>query len=152
MTEATTVDIHRILKILPHRYPFLLLDRIEDYELNQSLRAIKNVSINEPFFQGHFPHRPVFPGVLVLEAMAQAAAVLASLSENAESDTDVIYLFAGIDKARFKRSIEPGDQMVIEVKLKRRLKQMWKCATRASVDGNLCAAADVFFTYKRLQP
>ncbi|MEA3292018.1 MAG: 3-hydroxyacyl-ACP dehydratase FabZ [Pseudomonadota bacterium] len=150
MSESKIVDVHRIREILPHRYPFLLLDRVIDYEIDKSLRAIKNVTINEPFFQGHFPHRPVFPGVMMLEAMAQAAAVLASLCENAQADSDIIYLFAGIDKARFKRQIEPGDQMVIDVELKRRLKQMWKCAADIKVDGELCAKADVLFTYKHL--
>ncbi len=145
------LDIHQIRKVLPHRYPFLLLDRVEDYEADNWLRAIKNVTINEPCFQGHFPHRPVFPGVLTLEAIAQAAAVLASLSlGKEEAGTDTIYLFAGIDKARFKKPVEPGDQMVIDVQLKRRVRGVWRCAGQAKVDDRLCSSMELLFTYQNL--
>ncbi len=156
MTEAksaaTTIDIHRIKEILPHRYPFLLIDRVTDYTLGKTLSAIKNVSITEPFFQGHFPDRPVFPGVLILEAMAQASAILASHSPEANTatnaDENVILLFAGVDKARFKHLVEPGDQLVINVKQTHYKSRIWKYATTASVDGKLAASAQVMFTYR----
>ena len=109
MTEQNIIDIHKIREILPHRFPFLLVDRVLDFKLGKNLTAIKNVSINEPFFPGHFPERPVFPGVLILEALAQASAILASQSVEDEIEEDIIFLFAGIDKARFKKPVEPGD-------------------------------------------
>lgn len=157
----TRLDIHRIRAILPHRYPFLLIDRVLDYQLHQSLRAVKNVSVNEPFFHGHFPARPVFPGVLILEAIAQASAVLASRGLSADGDNpaesngdapneNIIFLFAGIDKARFKRPVEPGDQLLIEVSEMHRKSRIWKYAGRASVDGELAAVADILFTYRRI--
>jgi 3-hydroxyacyl-[acyl-carrier-protein] dehydratase len=123
---------------------------VEDYEADQWLRAIKNVTVNEPCFQGHFPHRPVFPGVLSLEAVAQAAAVLASLSLGKEAGEDTVYLFAGIDDARFKRTVEPGDQMVIDVQMIRRKRSVWRCAGQASVDGKLCTSLELLFTYQNL--
>ncbi len=150
MTESNRIDIHEIRKILPHRYPFLLIDRVLDYELHTTLRAIKNVTVNEPFFQGHFPARPVFPGVLILEAIAQASAILASRGLNEEPDENTIFLFAGIDKARFKRPVEPGDQLLIDVSETHSKNKVWKYAGRASVDGSLCAVADILFTYRRV--
>lgn len=153
----TRIDIHRIREILPHRYPFLLIDRVLDYELHTRLRAIKNVSVNEPFFQGHFPAYPVFPGVLILEAIAQASAILASrgLSEGGEGGDEhpgdnILFLFAGIDRARFKQPVEPGDQLLLEVEQLQRKSRIWKYAGRASVDGRLVAAADILFTYRAL--
>ena len=148
MTDETRIDIHEIRKILPHRYPFLLVDRVLDYELHKSLRAIKNVTVNEPFFPGHFPARPLFPGVLILEAIAQASAILASRGLDKEPDERTIFLFAGVDKARFKRPVEPGDQMLIEVQQTAHKGKVWKYAGRASVDGDLCAAAEILFTYR----
>ena len=148
MIEAKTIDIHRIRELLPHRYPFLLIDKVTDYELGKTLSAIKNVTINEPFFQGHFPDRPVFPGVLILEAMAQASAILASHSPEADTDENVVLLFAGVDKARFKRLVEPGDQLIIEVEQTNYKSRIWKYATKASVDGKLAASAEVMFTYR----
>ena len=145
-----TIDIHQIRRILPHRYPFLLIDKVLDWEKDKKLTAIKNVTVNEPCFQGHFPHRPVFPGVLTLEAIAQAAAILASVSMDQEAGEDTVYLFAGIDKARFKRPVEPGDQMVIEVEMIRKLKNMWKCGGRATVDGQLCSSLELMFTYQTI--
>ncbi len=145
---ANPIDIHQIRKILPHRYPFLLIDRVLDYQLNTHLTAIKNVSVNEPFFQGHFPARPVFPGVLILEAIAQASAILASRGLAEEPDENTIFLFAGIDKARFKRPVEPGDQLLIEVTQTHYKSRIWKYSTRASVDGSLAASADILFTYR----
>ncbi len=147
---SVAIDIHQILKILPHRYPFLLVDRVLDYEIDKTLTAIKNVSINEPFFNGHFPHRPVFPGVLLIEAMAQASAILASLGIDVVADETTIYLFAGVNNVRFKRQVEPGDQVKLEVELKRKKGKVWKTSATASVDGNLCATADITFTYQVL--
>jgi beta-hydroxyacyl-ACP dehydratase FabZ len=117
--SMTTMDIHQILKLLPHRYPILLVDRVLQVELGKSIRALKNVTINEPFFTGHFPHRPVMPGVLMLEAMAQAAALLSFASQGITPDDKTVYYFAGIDGARFKRPVEPGDQLVMDVELLR---------------------------------
>ncbi len=150
MTHAQTIDIHRIKEILPHRYPFLLIDRVTDYTLGKTLSAIKNISITEPFFQGHFPDRPVFPGVLILEAMAQASAILASHSPEAKAAENAILLFAGVDKARFKRPVEPGDQLIIGVEQTHYKSRIWKYATKASVDGKLAASAEVMFTYRVL--
>ncbi|MCP4010575.1 MAG: 3-hydroxyacyl-ACP dehydratase FabZ [Proteobacteria bacterium] len=144
------IDIHKILKILPHRYPFLLVDRVLDYETDKSLTALKNVSINEPFFGGHFPHRPVFPGVLLIEAMAQASAILASLGMDVTADETLVYLFAGVNNVRFKRPVEPGDQVQLNVELTRKKGKVWKTSTTATVDGTLCATADITFTYKIL--
>lgn len=145
-----SLDIHTILEQLPHRYPFLLIDRVLEYTLDESLLAIKNVTINEPFFQGHFPHRPVMPGVLILEAMAQACAILASISMDVRASPNRIYLFVGVDKARFKRPVEPGDQLRIEAKMLRKLKGIWKCEAKAVVEGQLCSSAELMFTYKDL--
>lgn len=144
----TELNIHKVLEYLPHRYPFLMVDRVLDYTIGEKLTAIKNVTINEPFFQGHFPYRPVMPGVLMLESMVQAAAILASLGLDAKSNGKRLYYFVGIDKARFKRPVEPGDQFVIQVKLEREIRSMWKCAVTGSVDDNLCCTASVMFTYK----
>ena len=113
------MDIHQILKQLPHRYPFLLVDRVLEIEKGKSIKALKNVTINEPFFVGHFPHRPVMPGVLMLEAMAQAAALLAFDTLGVTPDDKTVYYFAGIDGARFKRPVEPGDQLILDVTLDR---------------------------------
>jgi len=145
---VTTLDIHRVLEFLPHRYPFLMVDRVLDYAVDEHLTAIKNVTFNEPFFQGHFPYRPVMPGVLMLEAMVQAAAILASLGIDAKASDKVIYYFVGVDNARFKRPVEPGDQLLLEVRLERKLRGIWKCKTQATVEGELCCSADVMFTYK----
>ena len=147
-----SLDVNEIRNYLPHRYPFLLVDRVIECEPRESLVAIKNVSVNEPFFEGHFPHRPVMPGVLIIEAIAQASAILASTEFDPE-EIDVenrIYLFAGLDKARFKRPVEPGDQLRIETSINRRIRNMWKCDGQASVDGELACSAQVMFTYKDL--
>lgn len=145
------LDIHRLREILPHRYPFLLLDRVLDYEVDKQLKALKNVTVNEPCFQGHFPHHPVYPGVLILESIAQASAVLASLGLETRAGTDTVYLFAGIDKARFKRQVGPGDQMLITVQMQRRMRDIWICAGRVETDGRLCCSAEVMFTYRNLK-
>ena len=146
----TVLDINQIKEVLPHRYPFLLLDRVVDVEEGVSLKAIKNVTVNEPFFQGHFEHRPVFPGVLMIECIAQASAVLASLILDARADSKNLYLFAGVDKARFKRIVEPGDQMCIEVELKNHKQRVWRCAGTIMVDDELACTADILFTHKDL--
>lgn len=145
------IDIHEILKILPHRYPFLLVDRVLDYEIDKHLTAVKNITINEPCFPGHFPHRPVFPGVLLIEAMAQASAILASLGMDAIANENTIYLFAGVNNVRFKRQVEPGDQVQLNVELTRKKGKVWKTTATATVDGELCSTADITFTYQVLE-
>ena len=136
MTSNNTndLDIIEIFKHLPHRYPFLLIDRVIDCVPGQSLRALKNVSYNEPFFQGHFPRRPVMPGVLVLEAMAQATGILAFRTSEVQPSERSIYYLVAIDKARFKQPVEPGDQLILEVELIRTLRGVWKFSGRATVD------------------
>lgn len=148
MSSLDSLDIHQILNLLPHRYPFLLLDRVTEVVPQEKLIALKNVTINEPFFQGHFPARPVMPGVLMLEAMAQASAILASYDLEDVDIENRVYYFTAIDKARFKRPVEPGDQILFEVKTVRRIKNMWKCAGVATVDGEVAARAELMFTYK----
>ncbi len=150
MTMGKVIDIHRIREILPHRYPFLLVDRVTDYTLGETLSAYKNVTINEPFFGGHFPKRAVFPGVLILEALAQASALLAYHSPEAQSVGDVILLLAGVDKVRFKHPVEPGDQLILDVTQTNYKSRVWKYTTKASVEGVLVASANVMFTYRAL--
>jgi 3-hydroxyacyl-[acyl-carrier-protein] dehydratase len=135
------MDIHEILKYLPHRYPFLLIDRVLEINLGESLVALKNVTMNESFFTGHFPTRPVMPGVLILEAMAQAGAVLAYKSTNSTPD-GVLYYFAGIDKARFRRVVEPGDQLRLEVKVLRAKRDIWVLEGSAYVGEELACSAE----------
>lgn len=137
------VDVKEILRALPHRYPFLLVDRVVDYRPNEWLKAIKNVTINEPFFPGHFPEHPVMPGVLILEALAQASGVLNHLSVQDRSDTNPLYYLVKIDKARFKRIVVPGDQLVLEVTQKRMLRRMGLYSCSASVDGSEVASAEI---------
>ena len=144
------VDVTRIQAILPHRYPFLLVDRVVDLELGKSIRAIKNVTINEPFFTGHFPHRPVMPGVLMLEAMAQAAALLSFATQGVTPDDKTVYYFAGIDGARFKRPVEPGDQLRMEVTLDRMKAGIAKFTARALVDGELATEAQLMCTIRKI--
>jgi 3-hydroxyacyl-[acyl-carrier-protein] dehydratase len=145
-----TLDIHEVLKYLPHRYPFLLIDRVLAFTKDESLTAIKNVTINEPFFQGHFPNRPVMPGVLMIEAMAQACAILSFKSMDALPSKNSIFYFVGIDKARFKRPVEPGDQLVINVSTKRQMKGIWQFETNARVGDELCCTAELMCTYKEI--
>ncbi len=143
-----TLEIHEVMKHLPHRYPFLLVDRVIEYVPNESLVAIKNVTINEPFFQGHFPHYPVMPGVLVVEAMAQACAILSFKTLGKLPGDGGVYLFAGIDKARFKRPVGPGDQLRLSVRLIRKMQSIWRFEATATVDGALCSSAELMCTYK----
>jgi 3-hydroxyacyl-[acyl-carrier-protein] dehydratase len=144
------MDIHQILKKLPHRYPFLLVDRVLEIEKGLRIKALKNVTINEPFFQGHFPHRPVMPGVLMLEALAQAAALLSFDAVDKSADETTVYYFAGIDGARFKRPVEPGDQLVLEVAVLRAKAGIYKFSGRATVDGQLAAAAELMCTMRTI--
>ncbi|WP_096462870.1 3-hydroxyacyl-ACP dehydratase FabZ [Sulfurifustis variabilis] len=146
------MDIHEVLKHLPHRYPFLLIDRVLDYRKDEWITAIKNVSINEPFFPGHFPTRPVMPGVLVLEAMAQACAILSFKSEDLLPSPNAVYYFVGINEARFKRPVEPGDQLFLRANLKRKLRGMWIFETEARVGEETAATAELMSTYKEFGP
>jgi 3-hydroxyacyl-[acyl-carrier-protein] dehydratase len=142
------MDIHQILKKLPHRYPFLMIDRVLEIEKGKRIKALKNVTINEPFFTGHFPHRPVMPGVLMLEAMAQAAALLAFDATGVELDDKTVYYFAGIDAARFKRPVEPGDQLVMEVLLERSRAGIFKFNGVIRVDQEVACEADLMCTMR----
>jgi 3-hydroxyacyl-[acyl-carrier-protein] dehydratase len=144
------MDIHQILKQLPHRYPILLVDRVLELEKGKRIKAIKNVSINEPFFLGHFPHRPVMPGVLMLEALAQAAALLAFDTLGVVPDDKTVYYFAGIDGARFKRPVEPGDQLMLDVELDRAKAGIFKFNAKALVDGQIAVEAQLMCTMRRI--
>ena len=144
------IDIHRILKLLPHRYPILLVDRVLELEKNVRIKALKNVTINEPFFMGHFPHRPVMPGVLMLEALAQTAALLSFESMGQEPDEDTVVYFVGIDGARFKRVVEPGDQLILEASIDRARGGIYKYKTRASVGGETAVEAELMCTMRKV--
>ena len=145
--DSKIVDIERIKQILPHRYPFLMIDRVLDYKAGHSLSAIKNITVNEPFFQGHFPRKPVMPGVLIIEALAQAAALLGiqDLEDGRLGQGSVIYL-VGIDKARFRRPAGPGDQLLIDVKFCARRRNIWKYEATARVDAKQVASAELMTT------
>ena len=143
-----SLDIHKVMQMLPHRYPFLLIDRVLDYTKGETLTAIKNVTINEPFFPGHFPTRPVMPGVLVVEAMAQACGILTNLTDETQASDKGVFLFVGIDKARFKRQVEPGDQLRFEVRITRKMRGIWMYQGSAYVGEELACTADLMCTYK----
>lgn len=143
------MDIRKILANLPHRFPFLMLDRVLEFDPPQSIKAVKNVTVNEPFFTGHFPDNPVMPGVLLLESMAQAAAVLASISEEVVSDESTMHYLAGIDDARFKRVVTPGDQVIIDIEILRRKRDIWKYSGTATVDGELVCTANILSAVKK---
>jgi len=145
-----SMDIHGILKQLPHRYPILLVDRVIEVVPGERIQAIKNVTINEPFFNGHFPHRPVMPGVLMLEALAQAAALLAFATLNVVPDDQSVYYFAGIDGARFKRPVEPGDQLILDVQLDRMKAGIFKFKAKASVGDALAVEAELMCTMRSI--
>ena len=149
-TTSTSMDIHEILDHLPHRYPFILIDRVISMELGNEIVALKNVTINEPFFPGHFPYHPVMPGVLIVEAMAQAAAILSFKTMGVKPSDDSVYYFAGIDSARFKRPVSPGDQIVFNVKIDRIIKGIWKYSGLASVDGQIVAEAQMMCILKAI--
>jgi 3-hydroxyacyl-[acyl-carrier-protein] dehydratase len=142
------MDIQHILRRLPHRYPFLLVDRVLEVEEGVRIKALKNVTINEPFFAGHFPSRPVMPGVLMLEALAQAAALLAFRSMAEGLGDDTVYYFVGIDGARFKRPVVPGDQLVLEAELTRAKSSIYKFRTRAMVGAELAVEAELMCTMR----
>jgi 3-hydroxyacyl-[acyl-carrier-protein] dehydratase len=146
------MNIHQILKQLPHRYPFLLVDRVLELEKGKTLKALKNVTMNEPFFEGHFPHRPVMPGVLMLEALAQAAALLAFDALNTSPNDETVYYFAGIDGARLKRPVEPGDQLILEVELLRMKAGIFKFKSRASVAGETAVEAELTCAMRAIDP
>ncbi len=141
MSEGFPMDIHAVLKQLPHRYPLLLVDRVIECVPGKSIRAIKNVTINEPFFPGHFAHRPVMPGVMILEALAQAAGILAFKTAGVVPDAETRFYFVGIDKARFRRPVEPGDQLILKATLERSMRGIWKFSTVAEVGGEEVASA-----------
>lgn len=143
-----TMDIHEILKYLPHRYPFLLVDRVLSCESGKEIVALKNVTINEPFFSGHFPHHPIMPGVLIIEALAQAAALLTLKTANLKVDSDSVYYFVGIDEARFKKPVYAGDQLILKVAIARQLKGVWKYSARAEVNDKLVTEAKLMCTMR----
>ena len=142
MTEPLQLDMHAILERLPHRYPFLLIDRVLECRPGESIRALKNVTYNEPYFPGHFPGRPVMPGVIIIEAMAQAAGILCFITANVIPDAKTRFFFVGIDKARFRRPVVPGDQLILTAQLQRTLKGIWRYATEARVGAHEVAHAE----------
>ena len=144
------MEIEAILRCLPHRYPLLLVDRVLDCQPGVSLRALKNVSVNEPFFVGHFPHYKVMPGVLIVEALAQAAAILSYKTLDKQPDGNSVYYFVGIDGARFKRPVTPGDQLILDVTLGRQLRGIWKFQGRARVGEAVVAEAELMCTLREV--
>ena len=150
MSSSTALDIHQILKKLPHRYPILLVDRVLEIEDGKRITALKNVTINEPFFMGHFPHRPVMPGVMMLEAMAQTAALLAFSATGSELSANSVIYFAGIDGARFKRPVEPGDQLLMEVELLRSKAGIYKFKGVARVGEDIACEAELMCTMRNV--
>lgn len=140
--------IDEIRRFLPHRYPFLLIDRVLDCVPGETLTAIKNVSVNEPFFTGHFPETPIMPGVLIIEALAQATGLLGFRTMSEEPSADLLYMLVGVDDIRFKRQVVPGDQLTLKAKLERRSKVIWKFSCEASVDGHIVTAANLLCAAK----
>ena len=151
MTNKIEMNISEILSHLPHRYPFVLVDRVISIEPGKTITALKNVTINEPFFPGHFPHHPVMPGVLIVEALAQAAAILSFKTGNHMPTDESVYYFAGIDKARFKKPVGPGDQLILEANISRILKGIWQYSCRALVDDNVVAEAEIMCILKEIK-
>ncbi|OHV96252.1 3-hydroxymyristoyl-ACP dehydratase [Janthinobacterium lividum] len=150
-TEKKTLDILAIKSLLPHRYPLLLVDRVLDWEANKTITAIKNVTVNEEFFQGHFPHKPVMPGVLMIEALAQTAALLSFLTMGVKPDENSVVYLVGIDNARFKRPVEPGDQLKMDVEILRVSRGLWKYKAVGSVDGTVALEAEIMCTIRSAQ-
>lgn len=142
------MNINEVKNFLPHRYPFLLIDRVLDFEIGKSLIAIKNVSFNEPQFNGHFPDQPIMPGVLIIEALAQATGILAFKSEVGKPVDGQVYMLVGVDKARFKKMVEPGDQLLLRVEVKTVKRGIWKFNCRASVDDKIVTSAELMCTQK----
>ena len=151
MTKKTSMDIHEILDHLPHRYPFVLIDKVTSLDLGKEITAIKNVTINEPFFPGHFPYHPVMPGVLIIEAMAQAAAILSFRTMDTKPSEESVYYFAGIDNVRFKKPVGPGDQIILHVKIDRILKGIWKYSGTAMVEDEIVAEAGMMCILKEIK-
>ncbi len=145
------MDIHEILEHLPHRYPILLVDRVLELVPDDHIVALKNVSINEPVFTGHYPHHPVMPGVLIIEALAQAAAILSFKTMGGKPNDKSVYYFAGIDGARFKKPVSPGDQLILEVSITTKKRGLWKYAGQARVDGQLVAEAELLCTLRNIE-
>ncbi len=145
-----SLDINQIKEYLPHRYPMLLVDRVLDWEAGKQITTIKNVTINEEFFNGHFPHKPVMPGVLMIEALAQSAALLAFLTMGQKPDDNAVVYFVGIDGARFKRPVEPGDQLTMDVEILRQSRGIWKFKASASVDGQLADEGELMCTMRSI--
>jgi 3-hydroxyacyl-[acyl-carrier-protein] dehydratase len=141
--DTTSIDVRGIAAMLPHRYPFLLVDRVLDYSVGERLRALKNVTINEPFFQGHFPGHPVMPGVLIIESLAQACGLLVQMSRKHDPNAHALYYLVKVDKAKFTRIVGPGDQLILEVELKRMIRSMGLFHCRAKVDGKTVAEAEL---------
>ena len=145
-----SMDIHQILEYLPHRYPFLLVDKVVSCDPGKSIVALKNVTINEHFFAGHFPHHPVMPGVLIIEALAQAAAILTFKTHDHRADDNSVYYFVGIDKARFKKPVMPGDTLELNVEIKRFTRGIWWFSAHAKVDGQVATEAELMCTLRTL--
>lgn len=145
------MDIHEILEHLPHRYPILLVDRVLEVIPGERIVALKNVSVNEPFFPGHYPHHPVMPGVLIVEALAQAAAILSFKTLGGKPDDKSVYYFVGIDGARFKRPVSPGDQLILEVSIQANKRGLWKFSAQAKVEGQVAAEAELMCTVRTIE-
>ena len=145
------IDIRQVLELLPHRYPFILVDKVLDYEPFEHLHAIKNVTINEPFFTGHFPGNPIMPGVLMLESLAQASAILSNLSRTAAEGHEFLYFFAGIDKVKFKQIVTPGDQLNLKVNLLSKKRDFWRLQGEAYVDDKLVCSAELLSAAKEVK-
>ena len=145
------MDIERIMEMIPHRHPFLMIDKVIDVVANEQATGIKNVSINEPYFQGHFPARPVMPGVLIIEAMAQACAILTFHSEQHRADERLVYYLVGVDDARFKKPVMPGDALRLEVALDRHVRAIWKFTAQALVGDVLVAESGIMCTVRTLK-
>ncbi len=143
MSDIVTLDINAVLRQLPHRYPFLLVDRVLECHKGKDIRALKNVTYNEPYFPGHFPHRPVMPGVIIIEALAQAAGILAFVTAGVYPDDETRFYFVGIDEARFRKPVEPGDQLVLTATLQRQMRGIWKFGAVAYVDDKEVASASL---------
>jgi len=146
------MDVNEVLAHLPQRYPLLMIDRVKECEPGKRIVALKNVSVNEPYFPGHFPHRPIMPGVLILEAMAQAAGVLVFRSAGTRPDEKTVYYYVGIDNARFKKPVVPGDQLEIEVHLERHLRGISRFRCEARVEGKVVAAATILCSMSAIEP
>ncbi|ORU89670.1 MAG: 3-hydroxyacyl-[acyl-carrier-protein] dehydratase FabZ [Cycloclasticus sp. symbiont of Poecilosclerida sp. M] len=141
-------DVRKVMEFLPHRYPFLMVDRVIEFEANKRLLAVKNISYNEPQFTGHFPHNPIMPGVLIIEALAQACGLLSMKTLTEQGETFGEYYLVGVDNARFKRSVVPGDQLMLEVIHKKNRRNIWSYSTQATVDGELVVSADIMCASK----